>query len=177
MGVAVSRWTMLYRPIKLVGDSMRWAERGGSWRLRWPTDQIVEHVLQALPEPDARKIREQLAQPFFQSWFNNGRINPIYYYNLDPSTLLEGDKFIEASFRTKMKVDGKELRANFTIHDGRFFSVELPKPFSFFNGKALDLEDVTRGRSSDSYTRAIDRQGHGRNAEHAVGAETPDHGK
>jgi hypothetical protein len=146
-------------------DVLWYLGRDGDWKLKYPTDVLISHLTNSLSTSDAEKIRSQLVQPFMQHWWHKGRINPIFYYALDPESLLDSEEYQEGLFRVEMLVDGKKQRANVTFIAGRLYSVELPKPLKFYDGKSLILGTVTRGKSGQSITRSIDRFEHGRDAD------------
>lgn len=175
--VAIDAKALLKFPLKLLGDFDRWLWRSGTWGFRVPLGEIAYHVASSLPLADGEKLRAQLSQFFFQSWYNGGRINPIFHYALDTKNLLDNEAYNDALFHVEMIVEGKKQRANAIFYSGRLFSIELPKPIKFYQGKPLQLGTVTRGNPRATMTRAIDRQEHGRNAEHAVGIETHDPGE
>jgi hypothetical protein len=175
--VAIDAKALLKFPLKLLGDFDRWLWRSGTWGLRTPLGEIAYHVANFLPPTDGEKLRAQLSQFFFQSWYSGGRINPIFHYALDPKNLLYDELYKNALFHVEMMIDGKKQRANAIFYSGRLFSIELPKPIKFYKGKTVQLGTVTRGNPRSTMTRAIDRKEHGRNAEYAVGAETQNNGK
>lgn len=136
--------------------------RDGFWGMRQPTRMIANHFIGSRNEVDSRKLNEQLLQPFFQSWWNQGRINPIFHYLLDPESLLEGEEYQDGLFRVEMRVEGKKQHANVVFVTGRLFSIELPKPIKFYKDKEIQLGAVKRGNNRQSVTRAIDRLEHGK---------------
>ena len=143
-------------------DLLFFLTRDGDWKLRFPTDQIIGHLLTALPAPQADLIRQQLAQPLVQHWWHKGRINPIFHYVLDPDSVLQDEAFQKGLYQVEMLVDGKKQNANVKFVAGRLYSVELPQPFKFYRGKTITFGEVKRGKSSQSYTRALDRLEHGK---------------
>jgi hypothetical protein len=132
-------------------------------RLRYPTNLVIRHFIAGCSAEDAIKLDAQLAQPFYQQWWLKGRINPIFYYALDPETLLESPEYQESLFRVEMRVDGKKLFTNIEFSRGRLYSVQLPRPILFFKDKEIILGVVTHGTLKQSYTRAIDRVEHDQN--------------
>lgn len=164
--MAVSKFLLtLRRALSLPNDLLFYLRSNGDWKLRHPTEVIIEHFLTKIDRADAAKISAQLSQPFMQHWWHKGRINPIFHYILDPETLLEDAAYAEDLYRVEMFVDGKKHWANINFVTGRLYSVELPKPFKFYEGKAIALGDIKRGKASQSITRAIDRLEHGRDDE------------
>ena len=164
--MAVNKFALvLRRLISLPNDLLFITTCDGSWKLRYPTDIIIRHFLARVDHAHAEKISAQLRQPFIQHWWHKGRINPIFHYILDPETLLEDAAYSEDLYRVEMLVDGKKQWANINFVTGRLYSVELPKPFKFYEGKAIALGDIKRGKPSQSITRAIDRLEHGRDDE------------
>jgi hypothetical protein len=164
--VAVSELNLFIKRLaSLPNDALGFLTREHGWQLRYPTNIIISHFLSAINEADADMIRAQLAQPWRQSWWLKGRINPIFHYLLEPATLLTDPFYEDGLFLIAMRVDGKKLNANVTFATGRLYSVELPKPFAFFKNKELVLGEVTRGNPRQSISRAIDRSEHGRNPE------------
>ena len=120
------------------------------------------HFINSRDQVTATKLNEQLAQPFVQHWWHKGRINPIFYYALDPDSLLDGAEFREGLFCVEMLVDGKKQRAKVTFYHGRIYSVQLPKPFDFYKDKSIILGKVTTKRANQSGERAVDRLEHWR---------------
>lgn len=133
-------------------------------KLRYPTNLVINHFIANCSAEDANRLKSQLAQPFYQQWWLKGRINPIFYYALNPETLLDGPDYQEGIFRVEMRVDDKKLWANIEFARGRLYSIQLPKPISFFKDKRIDLGDVAPGKQNQSYTRIIDRIEHGQDS-------------
>jgi hypothetical protein len=152
----------LKRLLSFPNDLLFYLTRDGDWKLRFPTDIIIDHFVANLGAMDAEKIRSQLSQPLVQHWWHKGLINPIFHYQLDPDSLLEGQDYEDGLFRVEMFVDGKKQRANITFITGRLYSVELPKPIKFYEGKSLTFGTITSGKSNQSTTRIIDRLEHGK---------------
>lgn len=160
--VAVNRIELaIKRLIGLPNDLLFFLTGDGDWKLRFPTQEIIDFLLTSLPPADVDMIRRQLAQPFVQHWWHKGRVNPIFYYALDPETLLKGEAYQDGMFRVEMFVDGKKQRAHVTFVAGRLYSVELPKALKFYQGKTIAFGAVTRGRSNQSLTQTMDRLEHG----------------
>lgn len=162
--MAVNNLALLFtRVVKFPNHLLGFVCSEGSWTLAYPTNIIVEHFTASRSSDDASKIRQQLSQPFFQSRWNKGRINPIFYDLLDPESLLNGEDYQgESLFRVEMRVESKKQFANVEFVNGRLFSVELPKPIEFYKGKEITFGAVTKGKTSQSFTPAIDRSEHGR---------------
>jgi hypothetical protein len=166
--VAVNNiYISLKRILRFPHELLCFLERDGCWKLCFPTDLIIGHFINSCGEVDAAAIRLQLSQPFFQRTYNNGLVNPIYHYALDPNSLLKDERYQDSLFRVEMVIDGKKQFANVEFVAGRLFSVELRKPIKFYKGKNLSFGEITIGKSSQTITRAIDRSEHGRD-EHQV---------
>jgi hypothetical protein len=153
------------RILRFPNDCLFALTRDGGWKLRHPTDVIINHFIDSRNQSDAAKLRDQLSQPFVQRWWIKGRINPIFHYLLDPDSLLDGEEYQNSLFRIELVVDGKKQHANITFGGGRIYSVELPKPIKLYKGKDLQFGAVTRGNNRQSMTRAIDRLEHGKDFE------------
>lgn len=156
---------MLLRIVKFPNDFLFALTNDGGWKLKYPTNAIVEHFIATRCPPHATKLKEQLSQPFVQHWWNEGRINPIFHYLIDPDSLLEGEEYQDTLFRVAMVVDGRKQNANVVFGKGRIYSVELPKPIKFYKGKNIEFGAVTRDNMRQSMTRAIDRLEHGKDFE------------
>ena len=161
--VAVNKSILLAKRIfSLPNDFLCILGGEGAWHLCHPTEAVIEYFLGTRKPSEAAKIRDQLAQPFLQRTYNQGRISPIYHYMLDPDSLHEGEEYRDSLFQVEMQVDGKKQRSHVTFFQGRLFSVELPKPLKFYKGKSIVFGDVKPGKTSQSITRAINRLEHGR---------------
>lgn len=152
----------LRRALSFPNDLLFYLTRDGDWKLRYPTDVVIEHFLTKIDASNRAKIVAQLKQPLVQRWWHKGRINPIFHYVLDPETQLEDAAYKDDLYRIEMFVEGKKQWANITFVDGKLFCVELAKPFKFYESKSIIFGDVKRGKTSQSITRAIDRLEHGR---------------
>ena len=162
--MAVNRTKLLLtRALKFPGDLIGHLCGEGDWHLSNTTKAIIEHFITTRNDNESALLKMQLSQPFFQAKWNGGRVNPIFYYLFDEKTSLKDEEYHnESLFQIEISVDGKKQRSNIMFVGGRLFSVELPKPLKFYEGKSITFGDVKRGRTSQSITRAIDRLEHGR---------------
>jgi hypothetical protein len=118
-------------------------------------------------------IEQQLSKPYKISFFNDGRISPFYFKNpkLTPELLIPDPAFSDRLYKVEMFVDGLKQHAHVTFFEGRIFSIEFKKPFSFYKGKDIRFGVVTLGNSKGSFTESMDRHEHGKDGRHATGED------
>ena len=138
---------------------------GGSWRLLPHEEAILDACLAALPQGAQEPARRQLKEKFFLERMTDGRINVVRPYGDADANIINSAGFDDRLYRVKIKVDGEAVTAHVTFNKGRVFSIETKKQTKFFKGKSLEVLGVIEGRSSDTFTRVIDRSEHGRENE------------
>jgi hypothetical protein len=153
------------RPFKHCLHLIGYLEGAGGWSFTPLQQAMVEAVLDTLDPHVARTVEEQLRHRFWRDDHNEGRVNPIFFYDPEDVPKITDPIFEDCLFRVRLRVDDIRQVAHVTFYRRRIFSVEFKKPKEFFEGKAIEIEGVELGRTSDTITRTINRAEHGRKAD------------
>jgi hypothetical protein len=139
-----------------------------------PLQQNLLDALLSNLSPHIRgQILLQLSQPFKISFYNDGKINPIYFKKstLNADLIIQNPDYDDCLYNVEMFVDGQKQYASITFYKGRLFSFEFKKSSKFYKNKEIRFGAVKRGNSKQSMAVAIDRQEHGKYGRHATGEE------
>lgn len=143
----------------------------GDWKLRPIQQQLLDAFLPSL-EPELRDlVEQQLKQPFYMQFWNDGRISPFFFknFNLPRELRIPHPEFADRLYKVALFVDGRKQQAHVTFYKGRIHCLEFRKPFKFYEGKDIRFGEVTVGKPKQSYTGALDRLEHGKDSHHATG--------
>lgn len=142
---------------------LKWLFREGSWSLLRHEQLIIEAAIDSLAFEHSAQIRKQLAMWFFVDRIGgDGRINDIWFDDIDPEHRLSDPSFEERTIRVFVKVDGKMHRTLVKFYNGFISSVQLPRALKFSNEtKLLEIVRVEAARDNENYEKAIDRMEHG----------------
>lgn len=146
-------------------DAWRFIEREGRWQADSMHLDIIEAVLDSLGAGSADLVRQQLSHRYFFSWMSDGRINVFFFYDEEALPLLPRPDFDDRLYRVELFVEGKKQWAQVAFFQCRIHRIELKKSRGFFKGKAYKIGEVSEGKSTDTYTRVIDRAAHGKETE------------
>lgn len=135
----------------------------GSWRLREHEKIILNAVISKLSENHRKLVEQQLKEKFFIERIPDGRINVFRFYRPKPDLKIEDAEFDDLLFKVHIIINGKKQISHVVFYRGYLFSIEMKKPGKFYKGEDLAIEKVLKGKSSQSYTEAIDRLEHGKN--------------
>lgn len=135
----------------------------GSWRLREHEKAVLNAAIDILSERHRQLVEQQLKEKFFIERIPDGRINVLRFYRPKPELKVEGVEFDDLLFRVHIIVNGRKQISHVVFYRGYLFSIEMKNPGKFYEGNSLAVEKVLKGKSSQSYTEAIDRLEHGKN--------------
>jgi len=129
--------------------------------------QVLDRLLLEL-EPEARALVEvQLKQPYYISFWHEGRISPIYFkhFRLPRELRIPDPEFVDRLYKIEMFVDSRKQQVHVVFVDGRIHRFEFKKPFKFYESKDIRFGKVTLGKPKQTYTAALNRLEHGRDEE------------
>jgi hypothetical protein len=126
--------------------------------------EVLVAALAHLPDDVRALVERQLQQKYFVERTNK-RINVLRYYAPAEALRIKSPDFSDLLLKVQLIVDGKKEFAHVTFYNGYLFSIEFKKAGRSYANRTLAVAAVTPGRPRDSYTRAIDRLEHGRDAE------------
>ena len=145
----------------------------GSWKVRPIQQNLIDALLPAL-EPEVRAlVEQQLDQPYYISFWHDGRVSPFFFrdFSLPRELRIPNIEFADRLYKIEMIVDGRKQQAHVTFYKGRIHCLEFKKPFKFYEGKAVRFGKVNVGKPKQSVAGAIDRQEHGKDGYIATGEE------
>ena len=135
----------------------------GSWRLREHEKAVLNAAISILSESHRQLVEQKLKEKFFIERIPDGRINVFRFYRPKPELRIADVEFDDLLLQVHTTVNGKKQIAHVVFYRGHLFSIEMKKPGNFYKGADLAIEKVLKGKSSQSYTEAIDRLEHGKN--------------
>lgn len=135
----------------------------GSWRLREHEKVVLNAAINILSESHRQLVEQQLKEKFFIERIPDGRINVFRFYWSKPYLKIEDVEFDDLLLQVHITVNGRKQIAHVVFYRGYLFSIEMKNPGNFYKGTGLAIEKVLKGKSSQSYTEAIDRLEHGKN--------------
>jgi hypothetical protein len=145
----------------------------GSWKVRPLQQNLIDALLLAL-EPEVRAlVTQQLNQPYYISFWHDGRVSPFFFrnFNLPQELRISNTDFADRLYNIEMIVDGRKQYAHVTFYKGRIHCLEFKKPLKFYKGKDVRFGKVAVGNPKHSVTRIIDRREHGKDSSIATGEE------
>lgn len=146
-------------------DTWHFLERAGRWSLDPIHQDVLEAVLNTFPEVIAQEVRRQLEYRYFLSWMSEGRVNVLFFYNENEIPLISVGEYCNRLYKVDIIVEGIWQKVNIVFTRGRIHRIEFMKPSSYFKGKNYCVGAVSIGKSSNSFTRIIDRGEHGKETE------------
>lgn len=146
---------------KLLMDMLRFVSLEGKWSLDPIHLALIERVLDQLTPEDRSLVRDQLAQDFFLSWMGEGRINVLFFYDLDPDLILNSRELEDKTYQVDIIIDGKRAKGQVSFYQRRLFSVQITKPRSAYKGKEFSIGDRLTSDNVIDLPSQIDREEHG----------------
>jgi hypothetical protein len=136
----------------------------GSWKLRSHERAVLDAAIAHLTSDAKKIVAEQLRQRYFIERTNK-RINLFRYYATRDVLRIPDPEFSDLLLRVQILVEAKKEFAHVIFYKGHLFSIEFKNLGRSYAHKELVVVDVVRGKTSQTYTRAIDRLEHGRDSE------------
>jgi hypothetical protein len=151
------------RPLRLMDRMLGYIGGHCAWSMNFLLLSILDAFRPALGKDIKARVESQLSQPYFITFEHSGRVNTFFFepLELEPELRISDPAFADRLYKVEMFVDGRKQHAHVTFYKGRIFSIELKRPFKFYDGKNIRFGAVTLGKPKESMTGAIDRFEHG----------------
>jgi hypothetical protein len=136
----------------------------GSWKYIYPTDIMIKALEQEITPSDYQIIRMQLEFKPFQIQYNKGRVNVFSYADKSKKDVpvLPLPKYEDFWVQIDLMSDKRKYRSLVCIYKGYLHHIQFSKPAGVFQGKLIEIISTKKVTGKSSFTRAIDRQEHGR---------------